>query len=345
MSVRPLLRGLTLPLAPRVSTRSISFFGWGSSKKEDTPTESSTPSRQRSITDMLKSSAPSVSSARAAEQQAMPTRGKLAETSIFGDETVDLPEATNNIDLVANRKFRDPFRDTWGWPRRHQMRVHRKRGRLSRVEEIAQTEKEHTVKSEQMKTSLKKMTLIARQIAGKSIEDAIVQMRFSKKAIAKPVLEHLKMARDEAVVRMDMDPAEMYVDQAWVGRGIVKLSPNHRAKGRIDTLRHQHTCGYPWCEEMVGFVLTRCSDHGGAEGEEDARTDCEGEGGASDAQAGAPASSQQTHQRPAAVLPLVDTLPPAKFTSKSPRKLLYYFVYYSTFLCLPNLCSISPVHY
>ena len=107
---------------------------------------------------------------------------------------------------------------------------------------------------------MKKLGPLARQIAGKPIEDAIVQMRFSKKKAAAVVLRHLEFARDEAIVSRGMglgagegegvvvedgkgkkrrvrDETAMYVDQAWVGRGRYGREPNPRARGRMDVLR------------------------------------------------------------------------------------------------------------
>lgn len=76
----------------------------------------------------------------------------------------------------------------------------RRRGRLTRREEIARTERESLCRSHFFKTSVKKLMMVARQIAGKNIDDAILQMRFSQKKVAKDVKAHLELARDEAVV-------------------------------------------------------------------------------------------------------------------------------------------------
>jgi len=46
--------------------------------------------------------------------------------------------------------------------------------------------------------------MLARQISGKTLEDAITQMRFSKKRVAQEVLKQLEYARDEAVVMRGM---------------------------------------------------------------------------------------------------------------------------------------------
>lgn len=55
-----------------------------------------------------------------------------------------------------------------------------------------------------LKTSVKKLGPLARQVAGKPIEEAIVQMRFSKKKAAADVKKLLEYARDEATVRKGM---------------------------------------------------------------------------------------------------------------------------------------------
>ena len=136
------------------------------------------------------------------------------------------------------------------------------------------------------KTSVKKLGPLARQIAGKPIEDAIVQMRFSRKKVAGEVLKHLEYARDEAIVRKGMglggvgaegdveaqggnakvggegkkevekaivvidkkgkrrlvkDKTDMYVDQAWVGRGSYGQMPDYRARGQVNTMRPPYT--------------------------------------------------------------------------------------------------------
>jgi len=48
-------------------------------------------------------------------------------------------------------------------------------------------------------------------------------------------------ARMEAIVRRGMKDGEMYVSQAWVGRGEYDLELSHRARGRIDKLMKPYT--------------------------------------------------------------------------------------------------------
>ena len=147
----------------------------------------------------------------------------------------------------------------------------RRRGRLSRTQKLKRTERECLSKSHFIKTSVKKLGPLARQIAGKSVEDAIVQMQFSKKKAAKSVREHLEHARNEAIVRRGMglgevdggkeepvqietkdgrrrtvtDRTGMYIDEAWVGRGPYGREPEYRARGRVNILRPPVTSRQP----------------------------------------------------------------------------------------------------
>lgn len=165
------------------------------------------------------------------------------------------------------------------WQRKMLIRDIRGRFRMSKTIKILRTERFSVSKSELFKTSVKKLGPLARQIAGKPIEDAIVQMRFSKKKAAAEVKKHLEYARDEAIVRRGMglgkvklqetqegeeavaqapmkpivvedrkgkrrtvtDLSSIYVDQAWVGRGKYGREPEFRARGRVNLLRPPYT--------------------------------------------------------------------------------------------------------
>ncbi|KAF3933134.1 hypothetical protein ABW19_dt0203055 [Dactylella cylindrospora] len=102
-------------------------------------------------------------------------------------------------------------------------------------------EKEHLSKSHMFKTSLKKLGPLARQIAGKPLEHAMTQMRFSPKKASKEILKHLEQARDEAVLTKGFDPSQTYISQAWVGRGTPDREPSKRGRSRIDILVRPYT--------------------------------------------------------------------------------------------------------
>jgi ribosomal protein L22 len=204
--------------------------------------------------------------------------------------------------------------------------------RITKAIKLARTERQLIYRSQDLPTSTKKLTRIMHLIAGKSVEEALVQLRFSKKRIARDVLKGLQIARDEAIAERGMglgpssspisrrrqnihrsklaqiaadeakakaeeagmeeeqvlksaldakrkillekdassdpymadgsnirawpkkgllvelkdgskkrvhDPTEMYIDQAWVGKGDEFKSPEFRARGRINMLTHR----------------------------------------------------------------------------------------------------------
>ncbi|KAF3480001.1 mitochondrial large ribosomal subunit [Arthroderma uncinatum] len=156
------------------------------------------------------------------------------------------------------------------WERKMVIRAVKNRGQLSKQELIHQTERELQSRSHFFKTSLKKLGPLARQVAGKNIDDAIVQMKYSKKKAAKDVKAFLEQAKNEAIVSRGMglgkvqaqegaeesgvdiklkdgkaytvtDETAIYIDQAWVNRGTYGTDYDHRARGQINRLRLPHT--------------------------------------------------------------------------------------------------------
>lgn len=221
-----------------------------------------------------------------------PLRGGLASNSIFsdeipppstgasedGDRTDFTREHPRNPDSIARVLIPRP-RVRAMWQRKMLVRTLQKRGRLTKKEKILQTERSSLTKSHFFKTSIKKLAPLARQIAGKTVDEAILQMRFSKKKVAQDVREHLIHARNEAIVARGMglgsatskdadvvtgdtsimplspkhvptlalrkglrpDPTQMYIDQAWVNRGPYGKELEPRAMGRANILRPPHT--------------------------------------------------------------------------------------------------------
>lgn len=211
--------------------------------------------------------------------------GGLAGNSLFAEKASKTEDVDGPVDEVSPLQLADSLsfavnprpNARASWQRKMLIRHVRRRGRLPRDVQIARTERDHLSKSHFFKTSMKKLAPLARQIAGKSIDEAILQMRFSKKRAARDVREHLIQARDEAIVVKGMgldstrvpsptdspvtiDPAiapplahqnptksikqgfeksqtDIYVAQAWVGRGPYGAVPEFRARGRVNTLR------------------------------------------------------------------------------------------------------------
>lgn len=154
-------------------------------------------------------------------------------------------------------------------------RVHRNlsvHGRETKAEKIARTERRALSKSPALPTSIKKLMHLARQVSGKTVEDALVQMRFSNKKMAREVRAQLEKARSKAVVQHGMglgringevlpeggeveiqtkdgrwltinDPTRLYIEQAWVGRGPIRdIKPIYAARGRVFQSKSPSTC-------------------------------------------------------------------------------------------------------
>lgn len=226
----------------------------------------------------------------AAQQKEMENnlvQGGLAPSSAFGGELkrrktslVEDPFEERNLDHMA--QVLNPRPETrLKWQRKMVIRELRRRGRMNKTTRLARTEREHMSKSYFFKTSMKKLAPLARQIAGKSLDEAILQMRFSNKKAAIEVRQHLVQARNEAIVVKGMglgritsaedpnaelqadpaetpalphqtplkrlkkdeavDPTDMYIAQAWTNRGPYGREPEYRARGRMNILRPPYT--------------------------------------------------------------------------------------------------------
>lgn len=145
-------------------------------------------------------------------------KGGLAPNSIFADELTapppppkaskgkqdeiehEIPRNPESLAHVLNPKPRARAM----WQRKMLVRSLQKRGRLTKSEKTLQLERFHLSKSPFFKTSIKKLAPLARQIAGKTIDEAILQMRFSVKKAAQDVRDHLIRARNEAIITKGM---------------------------------------------------------------------------------------------------------------------------------------------
>lgn len=227
--------------------------------------------------------------------------GKLAPSSIFDTTpTSELPEPAGQGIGSQKRVFEPTPSDPQPkarlrWQRKMVIRDIRGRHRLNKTEKILRTERYHLAKSHFMPTSIKKLGPLARQIAGKPLNEAMVQMRFSKKKAAADLLKHLEYARSQAIVVMGMgmgkvgaekegvgkvekqldeeslivedkkgkrravtDRSAMYIDEAWVGRGKYQMNGlDYRARGQAHRLMTPFTSEFPW-DKFV--VANRISD-------------------------------------------------------------------------------------
>lgn len=106
-------------------------------------------------------------------------------------------------DIMAAKLDPKPLRRKQ-WERKMVLKSVRRRGRLSKQEVIKRTERSATYVSDQWKTSMKKLAPLARQIAGKTLGEAIVQMDFSKKQNSLYIRDFLQRAQLVAKVERGM---------------------------------------------------------------------------------------------------------------------------------------------
>ncbi|KAI5462729.1 ribosomal protein L22/L17 [Mariannaea sp. PMI_226] len=192
-----------------------------------------------------------------------PQRGSAADEASGATEAEQKTKET--MAMVVDPDPRSRIR----WQRKKIIQMVRRDGRLTKEETIKMTERELVHKSEFMPTSTKKLVMLARQIHGKTVDDAITQMQWSKKKFAAEVKYYLEEARDLAIAQRGMglgqvngevldkprkiqtkegkwievvDPTRMYIAQSWVGRGPWRgKSIDYKGRGRMGIIHHPST--------------------------------------------------------------------------------------------------------
>ena len=209
----------------------------------------------------------------------IPQKGKASNDSLFEDEVpvINRDESAKktaarglaNRDPEALASVCDPEPEKRiRWERRRIIQQIKRRGRMTKEELLKRTERESKVRSHFFKTSSKKLMLLARQIQGKPIDEAILQMQYSKKKAAQDVKKHLEFAKNMAIVNRGMglgkaegrtgetvqielkdgkrklitDRTGIYIEQIWVNKGKSDYSNEYRARGRVNTLTHRRAC-------------------------------------------------------------------------------------------------------
>ncbi|KAI8297530.1 54S ribosomal protein L22 [Colletotrichum sp. SAR11_240] len=254
-------RPLILPLRPATQVRSKWGFSGMFGRKKSNPVEDSFSGGQN------------LNDPKIREQFAKKQQASLSN-SIFEEEVEDAvaeggktaPGMQSSVKTAETMSYRvdpDP-RARLRWERKKVIQMVRRNGRVSRSERIAQTEKELQHKSPFLETSIKKLVHLARQVQGKSVDEAILQMRYSKKKMAREVKYQLEEARDLAIVSRGMglgkshDPikietkdgkalrvdnsSKLYVAESWVGRGPWRSkSMDYKGRGRFGIIQSPST--------------------------------------------------------------------------------------------------------
>src|SRR5690606_16164030 len=83
-----------------------------------------------------------------------------------------------------------------------------------------------------VRTSPRKLNLVAQMIRGQNVHKALLDLEFSPKRIAKAVSKALQSAIANAENNHNLDVDRLFVKTAVVGRGLVMKRFHARAKGR-----------------------------------------------------------------------------------------------------------------
>ncbi len=94
--------------------------------------------------------------------------------------------------------------------------------------------KDHEAKASlrSLRISPQKLGLTAELIRGLDVEDALVQLSFSRKAVAKDVKKLLQSAIANAENNHNLDVDRLYISSVQVGKALVMKRIRPRAKGR-----------------------------------------------------------------------------------------------------------------
>ena len=87
-------------------------------------------------------------------------------------------------------------------------------------------------KAASIRTSARKLNLVAASIRGKKADAALTQLTFEKRRIAQDVKKVLQAAIANAENNHNLDVDLLYVDEAWVGRAFVMKRFHARGRGR-----------------------------------------------------------------------------------------------------------------
>lgn len=83
-----------------------------------------------------------------------------------------------------------------------------------------------------IRTSPRKLNLVAQSIRGMSAEKAVAELTFSKKRIANAALAVLKSAVANAENNHQLNIDKLIVSEAFVGKGLVMKRMHARGRGR-----------------------------------------------------------------------------------------------------------------
>ena len=88
-----------------------------------------------------------------------------------------------------------------------------------------------------IRTSPRKLNLVAGAIRGKSADEALAQLTFEKRRVSNDVKKVLEAAIANAENNHQLDVDRLYVKEAFVGKTLVMKRFRPRARGRIGRIQ------------------------------------------------------------------------------------------------------------
>jgi large subunit ribosomal protein L22 len=103
---------------------------------------------------------------------------------------------------------------------------------MALLKEKLRTENGALAKAKALRSSARKLNLVAASIRGKSASAALTQLRFEKRRISDEVKKVLQAAVANAENNHKLDVDKLYVAEAWVGRAFVMKRFHARGRGK-----------------------------------------------------------------------------------------------------------------
>ena len=103
---------------------------------------------------------------------------------------------------------------------------------MALLKEKLRSESGALAKAKALRTSARKLNLVAASIRGKSAAIALTQLTFEKRRVADEVKKVLQAAVANAENNHNRDVDKLYVAEAWVGRAFVMKRFHARGRGK-----------------------------------------------------------------------------------------------------------------
>ncbi|CAK4074547.1 unnamed protein product [Aphanomyces euteiches] len=111
---------------------------------------------------------------------------------------------------------------------------------LPSIDEPAEFRSVQTMKKE-IRTSPRKLTLLAQQIRGLTATEALTQMQFSPKRKAAVVKKTIQNAVNLADIYYGIEPSALKVEQAFVNKGMILKRIKFMGRGNTGIKRRRHS--------------------------------------------------------------------------------------------------------